>query len=332
MVTSQTSPHSAYPLKTQLRVVYMGSGSFAVPALRVLAASQSAGIEIAAVYSQPPRPSGRGQKLMPTPVASLAKELAIPLYTPLHWRDEATIDEFRKLRPDLIIVASYGRILPPAVLAIPHLGCLNLHGSLLPRWRGAAPLQRAIEAGDERTGISYMLMAEGLDTGPVLTTIALPIESHHTSLTLSDDLANLAADHLIEVMQAWAGGSLKPIPQNHSEAVIAPKLRKEEALGEWTEAAKTLALRCRAFQPWPGLTLPCGGERINLIEVNYEDYTSASPVPPATIISLKPLQVVCGEGVLSLHRVKRAGRVAISGPELANGLRLKLGENITFPS
>lgn len=232
-----------------VRVLYAGTPQFAVPALRALAADDS--VALVAVYTQPDRPSGRGQKLAPSPVKEAALALGIPVEQPPTLRDESAQAVLAAYQPDLMVVAAYGLILPVAVLDTPRLGAINIHASLLPRWRGAAPIARAIEAGDPTTGITIMQMAQGLDTGDMLHKVEMIIEPTDTAATLHDRLAELGAEALMAVLPGIVAGSITPEPQDDAQACYAAKLSKAEGRLDWRESADLLARRVRAFDPWP---------------------------------------------------------------------------------
>ena len=231
-----------------LRIVYAGTPDFAVPALRALIDSPH---EVAAVLTQPDRPAGRGKRLRASPVKQVAEAAGLPVLQPATLRDPAVLAELAALRPDVMVVAAYGLILPPEVLSLPRHGCLNLHASLLPRWRGAAPIQRALLAGDRETGITLMQMAEGLDTGDILLQRALPIAPDDTAGRLHDRLAALAAEVLLEGLERLQAGRLTATPQDEARATYAAKLSKAEAEIDWTRPAADILRQVRAFDPWP---------------------------------------------------------------------------------
>ncbi|MFP4160978.1 MAG: methionyl-tRNA formyltransferase, partial [Ectothiorhodospira sp.] len=231
-----------------MRVVYAGTPEFAVPALEALLQTSH---EVVAVYTQPDRPAGRGRRLRPGPVKQKALACDLPVEQPATLRDEATLERLRAHAPDLMVVAAYGLILPRTVLEIPRLGCVNLHASLLPRWRGAAPIQRALLAGDRETGITLMRMAEGLDTGDMLRRIHCPITAGDTAGTLHDTLAHQGAELLVNALDDLAAGRLAGEPQDPERVTYADKLHKAEAVLDWHQGAAALDRRIRAFNPWP---------------------------------------------------------------------------------
>ena len=299
----------------------MGSAGFAVPALEALARS---GQTIPLVLTQPPRPAGRGMSERRTPVHTAAERLGLPIATPATLREPGEQERLRALAPDLVVVAAYGLLLPEAVLAIPRLGCLNLHASLLPRWRGAAPIQRAILAGDRETGVCLMRMEKGLDTGPVYACRRTPIGPRETAGALHDRLAVLAADLLLELLPAIAAGTAHPTPQPAEGVTYAAKIGPADQRLDFARTAVELDRQVRALSPAPGAWCLARGERLLVLE--------AEPVEgpkrvPGEIVAL-PLTVACGEGALALHRVQRAGRKAMSAAELQRGFPLPLGSRL----
>ncbi len=299
----------------------MGTSAFAVPALRSLAALDH---ELVAVYTQPPRPAGRGHQTRPTPVHEAAIALALDVRTPASLKGDEAQAAFLALRPDLVIVASYGLLLRRPVLEAPRLGCFNIHASLLPRWRGAAPIQRAIEAGDTVSGITLFRMEEGLDTGPMLVRRPLEIGAGETAGELHDRLAALAADMLPDFVGDLVAGQLAEEAQDDALACYARKLDKAEARLDFTEPAPVLERRIRAFDPWPGSWCLAGKERLAVLEAE----AVAGQGEPGTIIGL-PLTVACGEGALELVRVRREGRKPVTAAELQRGFPLPVGTRLT---
>jgi methionyl-tRNA formyltransferase len=310
-------------MTASLRIAFMGTPDFAVPTLAMLAASPH---RVVCVYTQPPRPAGRGQALRPSPVQLRAEESGIPVRTPASLRDPAVQAEFAALDLDLAVVIAYGLILPAPVLAAPRLGCVNLHASLLPRWRGAAPIQRAILAGDAETGITLMQMDAGLDTGPMLAQRRVAIGPDTTAASLHDTLAALAADCLRENLPDLAAGALTAVPQPAEGVTYADKLRREEGVIDWRQGAAEINRQVRAFNPWPGTRFRLDGEEVKLL--------AAAPAPgsgePGTIIAA-PLVVACGEGALAVTRVQRPGRAPASAADFVNGLRLRPGARLPCP-
>jgi methionyl-tRNA formyltransferase len=297
-----------------MRLAFMGSPDFAVPALRAL---HAAGHEIACVYAQPPRPAGRGQKETPCPVHRAALELGLPVRTPARVkRDAAEHAAFAALDLDVAVVAAYGLILPKAMLDAPRRGCLNIHASLLPRWRGAGPIQAAILAGDAETGITIMRMEEGLDTGPMLLRAAVPIGSRATTPEVHDALATLGAALILRALSE----NPTPTPQPDDGVTYAPKIAKEDGRLDWTQPAAALDRRVRALNPWPGCFFAHGGETIRVL--------AAEPVAgsgaPGTVLDAAPT-IACGAGALRLLRLQRAGRAAMEAETFLRGYALPLG-------
>ncbi len=293
-----------------MRLAFFGSPSFAVPALRAL---HAAGHDIACVYSQPPRPAGRGHAVAQSPVHAAAVELGLPMRTPARVRNDiAEHAAFAALNLDAAVVAAYGLILPPAMLTAPRHDCLNIHASLLPRWRGAAPIQAAILAGDAESGITIMRMEEGLDTGPMLLRESVPITPHTTAATLHDALSELGARLILDALRDWP----TPIPQPEDGVTYAAKLTREDGKLDFTQPADMLDRRVRALTPWPGTFAQIGGETLKIL--------AASPVPgtgaPGTILDAQ-FTVACGHGALRLTRVQRPGRPAVPGDAYLRGLR-----------
>jgi methionyl-tRNA formyltransferase len=286
--------------RTKLRLAFMGSPDFAVPALRAL---HEAGHVIAAVYAQPPRPAGRGQALRPSPVQAVAERLGLAVRTPAGLRKDAEAQAaFAALDLDAAVVAAYGLILPPAMLAAPARGCLNIHASLLPRWRGAAPIQAAILAGDAESGITVMQMEAGLDTGPMLLRAAVPITPRTTGASLHDALAEIGAELILRALDEWPA----PVPQPAEGVTYAPKLERADARLDWTQPAAALDRRVRAFDPWPGTATTLGGATLKVLAAE-----PAEGDGPAGVTLDDRLTVACGQGALRLLRVQLPGRAAL---------------------
>ncbi len=287
-----------------MRIAFLGTPDFAVACLAALV---EAGHEIACVYSQPPAPRGRGQALKPSPVHAYADERGIPVRTPVSMRDPAEIEAFAALNLDAGVVVAFGQILPAAVLDAPRLGCFNLHASLLPRWRGAAPIQRAIMAGDKVTGVEVMQMTEGLDEGPVLASETVRIDALETAGTLHDRLAAVGADLLARTMAAVERGEAKAVPQADDGATYAKKIRPKEARLRWTKPAAELDRKIRGLSPFPGawFELPTdkGPVRVKALLSRLEDGHGA----PGQVLD-EALLVATGEGALRLLRVQREGK------------------------
>jgi len=298
----------------------MGTTGFVLPGLDALLA---VGHEIAAVYTQPPRPAGRGHRLRRTPVHDRAEALGLPVRAPRTLKDPDAQAEFAALGADLAVVGAYGLLLPYPVLEAPRLGCINLHASLLPRWRGAAPIERAILAGDAETGISIFRMEEGLDTGPVYAMQSVTIGPNTTAAELHEQLAALAADMLPDVVQGIAVGTLPAVPQPEAGVTYARKLAREEGRIDFTEPAAMIERRLRALNPAPGCWCEAKGERLALLAGEVVRGSGE----PGTVLSL-PLAVACGEGALAITRVQRASKRPISADELQRGFPLPVGARL----
>ena len=296
-----------------MRIVFMGSPQFAVPSLDALV---EAGHEIACVYTQPPRPAGRGKGQQKTPVHRRADELGIEVRCPRTLKDADEQARFAALDADLAAVAAYGLILPKAILEGPRGGCVNVHASLLPRWRGAAPIQRAILAGDEVTGVTIMLMEEGLDTGPMLLMRETEID-RKTAGQLTDELARLGAAALIE----WLDKPVPPVSQPDDGVTYAQKVEKTEARINWSRPAQEIERQVRAFAPSPGAWFEVRGERIKLLEVAVGSDVSGNP---GEILD-DCLTVACGEGNIRPLKVQRAGRGVMTPGELLRGFSIPKG-------
>lgn len=303
-------------MSESLRIVFAGTPEFAAEHLKALLDSPH---QIIAVYSQPDRPAGRGQKLTASPVKQLALQHGVPLYQPQTLRDPAAQAELAALAPDLLVVVAYGLILPQVVLDIPRLGCINSHASLLPRWRGAAPIQRAIEAGDSESGVTVMQMEAGLDTGPMLLKVSTPIAADDTGGSLHDRLAGLGPQAVIEAIGGLASGTLVGEVQDDSLATYAHKLNKDEARLDWTRPAVELERLVRAFHPWPICHSTLSGEAL---KVHAAELGEGSGAPGSILAADKQgLVVACGQGALRLTRLQLPGGKALNFSDLYNSRR-----------
>jgi methionyl-tRNA formyltransferase len=301
-----------------MRIVFAGTPEFAVPSLR--AAAHRA--EIVAVYTQPDRPAGRGRGLTPSPVKLEAIKRGIPVLQPENFRGVAAKDALRALQPDLMVVVAYGLLLPQSVLDIPVHGCWNVHASLLPRWRGAAPIQRALEAGDARTGVCLMQMEKGLDTGPVLLEQALDIAPDDTAGSLHDLLAELGARVLADGLGLLRAGIHLPArPQPQEGATYARKLDKAEARLDWNDPAVQLANRVRAFHPWPVAEAVLDGERVRIHAAQVLDEAHAALAGSMLRATREGIDVACGDGVLRITQLQREGGRTITAGDYANARR-----------
>ena len=336
-----------------LRVAFAGTPDFSVPALEALL---KAGHSVVGVLTQPDRPKGRGRQIAPSPVKAAAVAHGIPVSQPLSLKAEAGRADLTAWRPDVLVVVAYGLILPPAALSIPRLGCINIHASLLPRWRGAAPIQRSILAGDDRTGITIMLMDVGLDTGPMLLRTEVPIDAYETGGSLHDRLAVLGGSTLIEALEGHTARTLHAIPQPAEGVTYAAKLEKAEALIDWTRDAVEIERQVRAFNPWPVAETRFDGEQLRVFEARAEDgaesvgrefnasamehalampatddrsvdleaFGDSSSTKAGTIVDVRDDAVVvqCGRGQLALRQLQRPGRRVVSAADFARSLEL----------
>ncbi len=305
----------------RLRLAFLGTPDFAVSSLDALL---SAGHEMACVYCQPPRPSGRGHKMQPSPVQTFAERHGLPVRSPKSLKPAEAQAEFRALDLDVAVVAAYGLILPQVILDAPRHGCLNVHASLLPRWRGAAPIQRAIQAGDTETGITIMQMDAGLDTGAMLHREAVPIDGRTTAAALHTHLAALGGRLIVTALEDLAAGRLEPMPQPADKVTYAAKLERDEGRLDWQADAAVLDRQVRAFTPWPGAWFEAGDGRIKVLEASPQP-SAGSPAPPGAILA-PDFTVACGHGSLRLIRVQRAGRAAVDGTAFLRGSALQPGQ------
>ena len=303
-----------------MRLAFMGTPEFAVPSLAELIAS---GHEIVAVYSQPPRPKGRGQKLTPSPVHAFAESMGLPVFTPESMKTAEAIEVFQSLDLDAACVVAYGQILKPAVLDAPRLGCFNLHGSLLPRWRGAAPIQRAIMAGDKQTGVQIMRMSEGLDEGPILLGEVMDIRPDDTAASLSERMAHVGAGLWSRALAAIERGGATETPQA-GEPTYARKITPAEARIDWTRPAAEVDARIRGLSPFPGAWFEAPSEmgpvRIKALLSTRAQETGA----PGQVLD-DVLTIACGAGAVRLIRVQREGKAAQSAEEMLRGVPLPAG-------
>jgi methionyl-tRNA formyltransferase len=306
-------------MHTPLNIVYAGTPEFAATALAALLESRH---NVIAVYTQPDRPAGRGRKLTASPVKALTLEHGIEVRQPESLKDPSEQEKLAALKPDLMIVAAYGLLLPATILDTPRLGCLNIHASLLPRWRGAAPIQRAILAGDAETGITIMQMDVGLDTGDMLYKVTTPIEANDTAQTLHDRLAGLGAQAIVEALDALQAGSLRAEKQDDTQANYAKKLYKEEAQIDWQKPALAIARQVAAFNPWP-VAQSKNGEEVLRIWSALALEEQSKQTPGSVVRSDKQgIDIACGEGVLRITRLQRPGGKPQSAAEYLNAHKL----------
>ncbi|EKS7428823.1 methionyl-tRNA formyltransferase [Enterobacter cancerogenus] len=301
-----------------LRIIFAGTPDFAA---RHLDALLSSGHNVVGVFTQPDRPAGRGKKLMPGPVKALAEEHGLPVFQPASLRPEENQQLVADLNADVMVVVAYGLILPKAVLGMPRLGCINVHGSLLPRWRGAAPIQRSLWAGDAETGVTIMKMDVGLDTGDMLYKLSCPITPEDTSATLYDKLAELGPQGLIKTLEQLAEGTAKPEVQDEALVTYAEKLSKDEALLDWALPAAQLERCIRAFNPWPMSWMVIDDQPVKVWKASViESHVQAAP---GTIVEANKqgIQVATAEGILNLESLQPAGKKAMSVQDLLNSRR-----------
>jgi len=299
------------------RLVFMGTPDFAVPVLKALIGRY----EIVGVVTQPDRRVGRGRRVEapPTKVVALAHDL--PVLQPPRLRHPEVVAELETLAPEVIVVAAYGQILPPEVLAIPPKGCLNVHASLLPRYRGAAPIAAAILAGEEETGVTIMLMDEGMDTGPILAQAICPISPQDTRGSLSAKLAQLGAELLIDTLPRWLAGEIEPRPQDHSQATYSRMIAKEDGLIDWSQSAVEIWRRCRAYYPWPSTYTYWRGKLLKVLKAQALPHWSGQEQPGRVMALDEGLAVATGEGALLLKEVQLAGRRALNVEDFVRGQR-----------
>ena len=305
-------------MSESLRIIFAGTPDFAA---RHLDALLSSGHNIVGVFTQPDRPAGRGKKLMPSPVKVLAEDKGLPVFQPVSLRPQENQQRVADLQADVMVVVAYGLILPKAVLEMPRLGCINVHGSLLPRWRGAAPIQRSLWAGDAETGVTIMQMDVGLDTADMLYKLSCPITAEDTSGTLYDKLAELGPQGLITTLKQLADGTAKPEVQDETLVTYAEKLSKEEARIDWSLSAAQLERCIRAFNPWPMSWLEIEGQPVKVWKASVIDTTTKAA--PGTILEANKqgIQVATGDGILNLLSMQPAGKKAMSVQDLLNSRR-----------
>jgi len=313
-------------MSSQLSLIFAGTPEFSVPALEALIASRH---RVLGVYTQPDRPAGRGQQVTMSAVKQCALKHRLPVEQPQTLKDPAAVERLAQYQADLMIVVAYGLLLPKTVLDTPPLGCVNIHASLLPRWRGAAPIQRAIQAGDKESGVTIMQMDVGLDTGPMLLERVAPLDARETGGTLHDRLSRLGAEAVLEALDAIAAGTAKPVEQPNEGATYAAKIRKEEASIDWSKSAVEIDRQVRAFNPWPIAETRWNGQQLRVWEAVVLDKKSAAAAGTVIATSSDGIEVATGEGTLQLTRVQAAGRKAMPA---ADFLRAHRPEGAVFGS
>jgi len=312
-----------------VRVVFLGSGRFAIASLEALL---EAGHEVAAVVTQPDREKGRGQQVAPPPVKPVAEGRGLRVLQPRRVREPDAIAALEELRPELQVVVAYGQILPRRVIDIAPRGTVNVHASLLPRYRGAAPIQWAIARGETQTGVTTMLIDEGLDTGPILLARAIPIGADETAADLEPRLAAIGGQLLVETLAELAAGRLQPVPQDHAKATLAPLLRKEDGNVDWSFPADQIASRVRGFHPWPGSSTRVGERPLKVLRAQPCASPPGTDLAPGTILEIGPLGVAVrcgGETALRLLEVQPESRRAMSAQAFASGAHLALGQRFS---
>jgi methionyl-tRNA formyltransferase len=318
---------------TSLRIIFMGTAELSCASLEKLSADKN--FQIVAVVTQPDKPKGRELKLTPSPVKVLAERLNLPVLQPLKARDEKFIAELRELKPDLMVVVAYGQILPQTLLDVPSHGCLNVHTSLLPKYRGAAPIQWAIADGEPETGVTIMKMDAGLDTGPILSTRRTPILATDDSQVLHDRLAQLGAELLAETIPDYVAGKISPQPQPTSASTYAAKIKKEDGRIDWNMPAQKIWNRLRAFTPWPGAFTFFNGKLIKILKASLAKEVSHQGLPihaaglaVGTILSAdhKGILVLCGQDSLMIHELQREGGKRLSAEQFLIGHPLQPGQ------
>lgn len=311
-----------------MRIVFCGTPEFAVPTLKRLAAES--GLEIAAVVTQPDRPRGRGQEVQSSPVKNVALELGLHVYQPEKLRSDSAFDFFQKLAPDVAVIIAFGQIVPPRLLEIPKFGWLNLHGSLLPKFRGAAPVQWAIAEGETRTGVTVMRIDAGLDTGPTLSRVETEIGRDETAPELRVRLAEMGAPLMLDTLNKYVRGEVHPVEQDHEHATFAPIIKKEHGRITWSHTAAKVYNRIRAFQPWPGAYSSFRGQHCAIWgrPAPLDVTAKLSPVPEGALVAAEErLLASCGERTwLHVEEVQLEGRKRVSARDFANGARLAPGD------
>jgi len=306
-----------------MRLVFMGTPDFAVPTLRRLL--EMAEAEVVAVVTQPDRPAGRGRRVQMSPVKELALAHGLPVWQPPSLRPPEAVAGLAAYRPDVIVVAAFGQILRPAVLDLPPLGCLNVHASLLPRWRGAAPIAAALLAGDRETGVTIMRLDAGLDTGPILAQAHVSIGDEETAVEVETRLAERGADLLVETLPRWARGEIVAQPQPTEGVTYAPLIRKQDGRADWSLSAVELWRRWRAYQPWPGLYTDWQGQNLRLVRVRPLPQWRGPAAPGQVIAVQEGVAVVTGAGALLLEEVQLAGKRAMPTADFCCGQRDFMG-------
>jgi methionyl-tRNA formyltransferase len=308
------------------RIIFMGTPDFAVPSLKALAKLEDT--EIVAVVTQPDRPVGRGRRPSAPPIKLATQSLGLEVVQPATLRDESVVAKLRALDPTVIVVVAYGEILRREILFLPPHRCINVHASLLPLYRGAAPVTAAILQGDSETGITVMLMDEGMDTGPILSQRRVPIHPVDTTATLGRRLSGVGAELLVETLPRWLAGEIDPRPQDEEAATYAPMISKSDGELDWSRPAQELDRRCRAYQPWPGTFTYWGGKRLKVLRAFAAAEQDAEATPGTVVRLVDGIGVTTGRGVLVLQDLQLAGKRAVSADEFVRGQRGFIGSRL----
>lgn len=293
----------------KLSIGFAGTPAFGLPSLEAI---HQSGHDLKAVYTQPDRPAGRGRKLQASAVKSWAIEQNIPVFQPLHFKEDETLHTLAALKLDLLVVIAYGLILPTRVLTTPPLGCINVHASLLPRWRGASPIQQAILHADKETGVTIMQMDKGMDTGDILTMVSMPISAQDTSTTLHDKLSHLSVSPLLETLAKLASHSATAVTQNHEQATYAPKMTKEEAHINWHESAATIDQKIRAYNPWPVAYTQLHDKTIRIHQARKIESTHKALAGTILAMTTEGIRVATGDGIIEIQTLQLPGAKALS--------------------
>ncbi len=304
-----------------LRVAFAGTPEFSLPCLCALLDRE---FNVVAVFTQPDRPAGRGRRLNPSPVKKLAVQRGIPVYQPVALKGWAP--RLQAMGCDVMVVVAYGLLLPPEILAVPDWGCVNVHASLLPRWRGAAPIPRAVAAGDAMTGVTIMLMEQGLDTGPILSMQETPINDNDTSGAVHDRVAQLGADLLVDTLPRWVNGEIEPVPQDSTRATMAPKLTKNESRIDWRRLTLETRRKIKALNPWPVAQTRLRGQRLRIWDAVPGDQRVDDAPGTITHVDAHGISVQCGDGILIITELQREGGSRLRAAEFVNGFPLDIGE------
>jgi methionyl-tRNA formyltransferase len=308
-----------------MRIVFMGTPEFAVPSLEALLESSD---EVVGIVTQPDRPKGRGRALTPSPVKLVAQREHLPLLQPTRMKDPKFLEFLAAWNPDLIAVAAFGRILPPAILSMPLKGCINVHASLLPKYRGAGPIHWAIINGETETGITTMLMDEGMDTGAMLLQEAIPIKPDDTAGTLSPRLAEVGGRLLVQTLAQLRAGTARPRPQDHNTATMAPLLKKEDGLIDWTMSASAIVNRIRGLTPWPGAYTFCGTERWVISRAKALDTTIALAPGHVATVAKDAIRVMTGNGLLDVQELQPANGRRMTAAQYLSGHPIQVGTRL----